>query len=252
MSLGMVLGLVVIGAVLYRFAWRRLAVGMWWLAGGGLVAAACGWLPSLLLARLQAPYAQRPVPSWGAHEVIVLLGAGTVRLPGAGIEPTLFAHGRIDEAARLYRDCKTHGGECQVEVSGGDALHIGRAEAQVYGDALVALGVARSDLLLESRSMNTWQNAQFSAPLLRAQEVPHVWLVSSAFHLRRAGLYFAHFGVRATPVRGDWLTARVGWQPLAWNLALTDLALHEYLGVWRYGWYQRMGWNGAATQPGAP
>lgn len=252
MSLWIVLGLVVAGAALYRLARRRLAACAWWLAIAWFGAAACGWLPGWLLAPLQAPYAQRPALDWAPRNVIVLLGAGTVRVPAAGVEPTLFAHGRIDEAARLYRDCKVHGGDCKVEVSGGDTLHTGRAEAQVYGDALVALGVARGDLLLEPRSMNTWQNAQFSAPLLRAQGAPRVWLVSSAFHLRRASLYFAHFGVRATPVRGDWLVPRRGWQPQAWNLALTDVALHEYLGVWRYRVYNVMGWNAAATKPGAP
>lgn len=251
MSLEILLGLIVIGAALYRLAWRRLGVGVWLMASVLFVSAACGGLPMWLLAGLQAPYAQRPALDWRGNDAIVLLGAGTVRVPGSGVEPTLFAQGRINQALRLYRDCKAHGGVCKVEVSGGDALHNGRSEAQVYAEALVQLGVARSDLLLEARSMNTWQNAQFSAPLLRAQGVQRVWLVSSAMHLRRASLYFAHFGVHATLVRGDWLTARVGWHPLAWNLAVTDAALHEYVGVWRYHLYNFMGWNAAATQPGA-
>lgn len=251
MSLEALLGSIVAGAVLYRFARCRLAAGVWVLAGMLFVTAACGVLPAWLLAGLQAPYAQRPALGWSGRDAIVLLGAGTSRVPGAGVEPTLFAQGRINQALRLYRDCKAHGGDCKLEVSGGDALHTGRPEAQVYADALVQLGVAPGDLLLESRSMNTWQNAQFSAPLLRARGVHRVWLVSSAFHLRRASLYFAHFGVHATPVRGDWLAARLGWHLLAWNLALTDAALHEYVGVWRYHLYELMGWNAAATQPGA-
>lgn len=251
MSLEILLGLIVVGAALYRLSRRRLAVGTWILAGVLFAGAACGWLPLWLLADLQAPYAQRPAPVWHGNDAIVLLGAGTVRVPGSGVEPSLFAQGRINEALRLYRDCKAHGGVCKVEVSGGDALGTGRSEAQVYADELVGLGMARADLLLETRSMNTWQNAQFSAPLLRAQGVQRVWLVSSAFHLRRASLYFAHFGIRATPVRGDWAVARLGWHLRAWNLRATDVALHEYVGVWRYHLYNFMGWNAATTQPGA-
>ncbi len=251
-SLEILLGLIVVGAALYRLARRRLAVGAWLLAGVLFATAACGWLPAKLLAGLQTPYAQRPVPGWSGRDAIVLLGAGTVRIPGDGVEPTVFAQGRINEAVRLYRACKAHGGECRLEVSGGDALHTGRSEAQVYAETLVALGVAPGDLLLEVRSMNTWQNAQFGAPLLRAQGVRRVWLVSSAFHLRRASRYFAHFGVHAVPVRGDWLKARVGWMPQAWNLTVTDAALHEYIGVWRFHVYNRFGWNAATTQPGAP
>lgn len=99
--------------------------------------------------------------------------------------------------------------------------------------------------------MNTWQNAQFSAPLLHDYGAQRVLLVSSATHLRRASLYFSHFGIQATPVRGDWLRARMVWWPQAWNFAVADVALHEYAGVWRYRLYNLMGWNVRATGPGA-
>lgn len=99
--------------------------------------------------------------------------------------------------------------------------------------------------------MNTWQNAQFSAPLLHGYGAQRVVLVSSAVHLSRASLYFAHFGIAATPVRGDWLEPIVGWWPLSWNFAVADAALHEYVGVWRYKVYNAMGWNVRATKPGA-
>ena len=127
----------------------------------------------------------------------------------------------------LYRECKASGSDCKLEVSGGDARHIGESEAAVYAAALERMGVAPADLLLEPRSMNTWQNAQFSAPLLHGYRAQRVLLVSSAIHLRRASLYFAHFGIVATPVRSDWLKECMQWWPLSWNFAVTDLALHE-------------------------
>jgi len=37
--------------------------------------------------------------------------------------------------------------------------------------------------------------------------------------------------------------------PSAQNLVLTDVALHEYLGVLRYHVYNAMGWNAPAMKP---
>lgn len=243
-------GLLLLGLGLWRLRWRRLGSGVLALVALLFAGAACGPVPAWLLAGLQAPHARPATITWAPRNAIVLLGAGTVRTP-AGVEPTLFANGRINEALAVYRACKASGNTCLLEVSGGDALHTGQPEAAVYADELIRLGASPGDLLRESRSMNTWQNAQFSAPLLHRAKVGQVVLVSSATHLRRASLYFAHFGIHAVPRRADWLVAWVGWTPRAWNLALTDLALHEYIGVWRFHVYNRMGWNAASVKPGA-
>lgn len=251
MSLDVLVVLVLLGFVLRALKWRRmagvalaLAVLLFYVTGYGL-------LPAWLLRHLQAPYMQRPTIAWSSRNAIVLLGAGTVRTPDGVVEPTLFANGRIDEALALYRECRASGNDCKLEVSGGDAMHHGQPEATVYSALLQRLGVPAGDLLLESRSMNTWQNAQFSAPLLRGYGAQRVVLVSSATHLGRASLYFSHFGIVATPVRGDWLEPLMERWPQSWNFAVTDLALHEYVGVWRYKVYEAMGWNVQATKPGA-
>lgn len=252
MSLDVLIALVLLGMALRWLRWRRSAAVTLALAVLLFLAEGCGLLPAWLLRNLQEPYAQRPAIAWEPRNAIVLLGAGTVRTPDGAVEPTLFANGRIDEALALYRECKASGNDCKLEVSGGDALHTGRPEATVYGERLQALGMPAADLLLEPRSMNTWQNAQFSAPLLRDYGAQRVLLVSSAMHLRRASLYFRHFGIRAVPVRGDWVQAREDGWPQSWNFAVTDLALHEYVGMWRYHVYNALGWNVRATQPGAP
>jgi uncharacterized SAM-binding protein YcdF (DUF218 family) len=251
MSLDVLIVLVLLGLVLRALKWQRMAGVTLALAVTLFYVTGCGLLPAWLLRHLQGPYAQRPAIAWAPRNAIVLLGAGTVRTPDGAVESTLFANGRIDEALALYRECKASGNDCKLEVSGGDALHTGRPEATVYGELLQRLGVPAGDLLLEARSMNTWQNAQFSAPLLRACGAQQVVLVSSATHLDRASLYFVHFGIVATPVRGDWLTERMDWWPQSWNFTVADVALHEYVGVWHYKVYEAMGWNVQATRPGA-
>ncbi|WP_449422552.1 YdcF family protein [Rhodanobacter lindaniclasticus] len=246
----MLLTLIVLAAALAWLRWRRCSYGLLASAFIVLLVVGCGPLPIGLLARLQSGYAAQP-PAWGQRNVIVLLGAGTVRAIGGEVEPSLFAYGRISKAAELYRACRQAGRACKVEVSGGDARGLGRPEAAVYAGDLQRLGVDAADLLLEPRSMNTWQNAQFSGPLLKAYGADRVLLVSSGYHLRRGTLYFAHFGIQAVPVRADYVSGVRSWLPLSYNLAMTDLALHEYAGIARYHVYNTMGWNVRATKPGA-
>lgn len=222
------------------------------LALAYLFAAGCGPLPRLLLARLQAGYAPVPAAPWGQRNAIVMLGAGNAK-PGEGkpVEPSLYAYARLARAVALYRDCKQGGATCKLLITGGDAQHYGTAEATAYGAFAPRLGVDPGDLILEPKSMNTWQNAQFSSALLRDYGPDRVLLVSAATHLRRGLLYFAHFGVHGAPVRADYISVDAGWLPSAYNLALTDLAIHEYLGIARYAVYNLLGLNVAPTKAGA-
>ena len=243
MTLNALVLLLLLAAVAAWAGRRRLASGMAGLALLLFLAAACGPLPSLLLHNLQAPYAGT-VGGWASRNAIVLLGAGSTRVaPGAALEPPLLAYGRIVQAATLYHDCKASGQQCMLLVSGGDSQHHGMAEAAVYAPVLRRLGVPAQDLQLESRSMNTWQNAQFSRPLLQAYDPQKLVLVSSAIHLRRSMLYFTHFGLRPVPVHGDMVAAMLTAWPRSSNLALCDDALHEYLGVAQYHVYNALGWN---------
>lgn len=251
MSLPTVCVLALLGAFAWRLHWRRTGGTLTGLALVVLLLAGCGPLPRWLLGQLQDGYATR-FHDWGQRNVIVLLGAGTVQGDHGPLEPGLFAHGRMLRAVMLYRDCKASGAACVIEASGGDARHLGTSEATVYARQLHALGIPASDLLLEPRSMNTWQNAQFSTPLLAHLHADRLLLVSSAFHLRRAQLYFDHFGIHAIPIRGDYLHAPLSWLPQAYAMTLTDLALHEYIGMLRYHVYQALGWNAASAQAGAP
>ncbi|MET0617281.1 MAG: YdcF family protein [Luteibacter sp.] len=241
MTLTLFLILLLVALVLMRR--RRIAGRVFMLlAVVWLFFAGCGPLTGMLLGQLQAGYAP-DVAHWGQRNAIILLGAGTVRSGAGAIEPSFYANGRILRAAELYRACKATGADCKVEVSGGDAMKLRQAEADVYAISLDRLGVPRSDLILEAQSMNTFQNAQFSKPLLVSYGADKVVLVSSAVHLRRAMLYFSHFSIHGEPVRGDYVTARYDWLPTSENLSFADFAIHEYVGVWRYHLYNAMGWN---------
>lgn len=244
MTLNVLVVLLLLAALVAWAGRRRLASGLAGLVLLLFLAVACGPLPSWLLYNLQAPYAATGSGDWAPRNAIVLLAAGTTRVaPGAALEPPMFAYGRIVRAVTLYHDCKASGQQCLLLVSGGDSQHHGAAEAVVYGPVLRRLGVSAQDLQLESRSMNTWQNAQFSRPLLQAYNPQKLVLVSSAIHLRRSMLYFRHFGLRPIPVHGDTVAAMFTVWPLSSNLALCDDALHEYVGAAQYHVYNALGWN---------
>jgi uncharacterized SAM-binding protein YcdF (DUF218 family) len=243
--------LALLGAVLLWLDWRRSGYFFLVLALALLVCIGCGALPRWLLQDLQDGYSARITVQPARVTAIVLLGNGTEEVGDQQthtVEVGALAFGRIVKALELYESCKRVNPTCFILVSGGDPQHHGATEAAVYGAELSTVGVARTDLVLEQRSLNTFQNAQYTAAVLSARPADQVLLVSSGLHLRRAILYFAHFGLHPRPVRADFVSAVPSALPLSYNFLVTDLALHEYEGVLRYFVYERMGWNVQSRQ----
>ena len=91
---------------------------------------------------------------------------------------------------------------------------------------------------LEQRSQDTWENAANTAALLRANQVGSVYVVTHAWHMRRALIAFRAAGLRATaaPVdaeRPPSLTMRMLVPRVsAWQQSY--YALHEWIGC---AWY---------------
>jgi uncharacterized SAM-binding protein YcdF (DUF218 family) len=89
----------------------------------------------------------------------------------------------------------------------------------------------------EPGSADTWQNARFSADLLRAHGIGSVWVVTTPWHLRRALLAFRRAGLEATaaPLPLDApprLPRALLPEPGAWLRSYW--ALHEWIGL---AWY---------------
>ena len=91
---------------------------------------------------------------------------------------------------------------------------------------------------IEMRSRDTWENAAYSAQILRANGISTVYLVTHAWHMRRALLAFHHFGIHVIPAPvqidryphlslSDLMPRVSGWQ-------VTYYAVHEWLGYAAY------------------
>jgi uncharacterized SAM-binding protein YcdF (DUF218 family) len=91
---------------------------------------------------------------------------------------------------------------------------------------------------IEPRSEDTWQNAESSAALLHAAGIDSVYLVSHAWHLRRAVMAFAHFGIAATPapLRYDRPPSFTfdEFMPHASAFLHSYYAMHEWIGCVYY------------------
>jgi uncharacterized SAM-binding protein YcdF (DUF218 family) len=247
--------LIAVAIALSWLGWRRAAYTLVAIALALLIGIGCGPVTGWLLKDLQAGYAADVQVQPARLTTIVLLGNGTEQVGSAqihSVEIGVLAYSRVVKALQLYLACKRVNPTCLILISGGDPQHHGASEASVYGEKLKELGVAAGDVVLEERSLNTFQNAQYTAALLKNRTADQLLLVTSGIHLRRALLYFAHFGLRPQPVRADFVSAMASPLPLSYNFLAADLALHEYEGVIRYHVYQFMGWNARSTQPRSP
>ena len=195
------------------------------------IAIGSGLVPALLLKPLQAPFVDLQTPEWKKNNAIVLLGGGTTQLPGSNIYiPSTMIYSRIYKTAELYFSCrKQHA--CRIIMSGGPIDHTEKSDALVYERALMKLGISQDDFILELKSTDTQTNAEYTQAILQQSPFDQVIIVTSGIHLKRSLLWFSHFNVQAKPVSADYLEPGFGIATLGYNFAITDFALHEYLGI---------------------
>lgn len=210
----------------------------------GYIVIGNGFLPAFLLYNLQSPYSQLPPINWKKINTIILLGAGTSKNPHTEkIIPSVLSFSRIAQTDIIYRECKNANKICHILISGGDPLHKGNSEAKTYQKFLISTGVNSEDIELETQSRNTYQNAKFSSYILKKQTNEQLFLVSSGLALKRALLYFSFFKIYPKPIASDFITIPMTNYPIGYNFAMTDFAIHEYLGILRFRIYNFFDWN---------
>lgn len=226
---------------------RKLAMGSLLSSLVLFFLSAYGILPAVLLHYLETPEMFLSEPLWGEKNAIVLLGGGTVEQPGTDhILPSPGAYSRIYEAARLYFACEQKAQRCIIITAGADVTGTGQTEAAAYREALLDIGVKNADILLEPKSRNTFQNAQFTRAIIQKEKPDQIFLVTSDIHMKRAKLFFDYFKINPVPAASTHEEPIVSLEPSSFNLALSDMAMHEYMGIAQFYWYNLMGWN---TQP---
>jgi uncharacterized SAM-binding protein YcdF (DUF218 family) len=111
------------------------------------------------------------------------------------------------------------------------------SEAAVAKKMLVALGLPPERLLLDTKSLNTWQNFVNSRALAQAKDGETWVLVTSAFHMPRAMAIASRVDWKMIPWPSDYTTdtsSHFYILDFGRNLQRTDLAVHEGIGMIAY------------------
>ena len=222
------------GAVL-----RRRRVGRFLLAAGlaGLVMFSLPLVSSLLILSLERGVPTQPDPADPPQAIIILSADLTpVAVPG-GVG---FTVGRLTlERERAGAALARHSG-LPILLSGGRVRPGAPTLAALMAQSLhYDFGLAPQ--WLEDQSLDTWENAARSAVMLRAAGIDSAYVVTNAWHMRRALIAFraAGFRVTAAPAMPDVaprlalasLLPRISaWQESYW-------ALHEWIGCAWYALY---------------
>jgi uncharacterized SAM-binding protein YcdF (DUF218 family) len=134
---------------------------------------------------------------------------------------------RIMEAARLLV-ARPKG---RIIISGGGEIPL------AMKTVLSSLGVPGERLAIESDSMNTFESAVHLRDRLTGRRF---YLVTSAGHMPRSMRVFQAQGLQPVPAPTDFRTSK-GWRwsgPTGYHLFMSDLAVHEYVGLL---WYRMTG-----------
>lgn len=145
-------------------------------------------------------------PEHPQGDVIVMLGGGaypdTPDVDGMGTLCSSPAN-RILTAVRLQRELNV-----PILVSGGQVYGDTGEEAKIAKRVLMSLGVPEDMILAETKSINTTQNAKYSAELMREYGLNQPILVTSAYHMNRAMLNFHKQGLNAEAFPSDYQVPR--------------------------------------------
>jgi uncharacterized SAM-binding protein YcdF (DUF218 family) len=166
---------------------------------------------------------------------IVVLGAGRELADPAwgGDQPGHLALERLRYAARLAR-----ASGLPILTSGG--LHFGQAPSEAYiGAEVLQRDFQVPTRWLEERSRTTWENAVYSAQMLKAAGIERVVLVTSAVHMPRSRWCFEQNGIEVVAAPVGFMGVPNGrplggWLPEAKAVWQTSLLINEAAGMLLY------------------
>ncbi len=185
-------------------------------------------------------------------DAIVVLGGGTrsQAYPRPDVDFT-DAGDRVWYGATLY-----HAGKApKIIVTGGRIAWRGSGtpESEDLTKLLVTMGVPKTDIIPESESYNTRDNAVNVKKILQQQQFKTILLVTSAMHMPRSMAIFKHLGIKAIAAPTDYRisqlevdepnrqteSAILSFLPDEERFVHTTQAIREYIGILVYklrGW----------------
>lgn len=156
-----------------------------------------------LVRTLEGQYSP-PDPMPNADAIVVLGGATAPQISPRPWVEVLEAGDRILYGARLYNQNKAP----KLVLSGGRVTWrggSGDSEAEDMRAIALTMNVPDTSMLLEKTSLNTRQNAVNLVPILEANAIDSILLVTSAMHMPRSVAIFKKLGINVIPAPTDYL-----------------------------------------------
>ena len=148
-------------------------------------------------------------------DYLIVLGAGV-----NGTVPSLSLRDRLDAAfTYLQQNPNT-----VCIVSGGQGSGENITEAECMYRYLTAAGIPESRIIQEDQATSTVENLQYSLALMQRTENTRIGVLSSEYHLFRAGLMATDQGFNAVLVPAE--TSR-------WSLRM-NYYMREVVALWYY------------------
>jgi uncharacterized SAM-binding protein YcdF (DUF218 family) len=231
------LGLFVLAIGICLLLRRPRAAGIFsFLAVLMLVLAGTSLLNGPMVRALENRY---PRPDWPAHvDGVLVLGSGF----DVNILRRRHAPQANEGVNRLVAAMAVahHYPEARVVFTGGSAVLIGAENAEsataryVFGE----LGLESRRLVLEPKARNTYENILFAKELVKPKP-GEVWLLdTAAIHMPRAMAVARKLDWSMVAWPSDFITAPddrgIDIFNVSGNLALTDYAVHEWIGILAY------------------
>lgn len=207
----------------------RLGRKVFWLGIFGFFVMATPFMGSLLLSHLEGVRPPDAAAIKRAQAIVILGGSSYHGAPEYGGDTVGSATlQRLRYGARLARQTGL-----PVLVSGGAASG-GSPLAPAMREALERdFGVAAK--WTESGSLDTRENALFSAQILKREKIDRVLLVTQASHMRRARKYFVAAGFEVIPAPTVFSSPSPSiaydFLPNEHGINQSAAALHEWLGL---------------------
>jgi uncharacterized SAM-binding protein YcdF (DUF218 family) len=218
---------------LIELRYRRIGRFLRWAGLLGLLVLALPGTSGSLMIALEQNLPLTPPPGL-PPQAIVILGGDVVRndAPDVALHLGQVSLDRIRAGAALSRRTGL-----PILVSGGSLQEGEPPVAATMADSLMhdfQLPVRWS----EEASLDTWENAHMSAAILREQGIRSIYVVTNAWHMRRAIMAFADTGITVTaaPTRMDQLLTpfAANFVPVSGGWQESYYALHEWIGCAYY------------------
>jgi uncharacterized SAM-binding protein YcdF (DUF218 family) len=168
-----------------------------------------------------------------ADAIVVLGGGRRIGSPEYGDDSVnAFTLERLRYAARLYRATGR-----PILVTGGAPGGGCTPEGTLMSQALIK-DFTIPVQWMENSALTTWDNAYYSAEMLKPAGIRRIYLVSHAWHLRRAAPLFERQGLEVIPAGTGFSSSDSNdvfdWIPNYRAYMESYLAMHEWLGILWY------------------